>query len=368
MTTPGPYDLVKYDGKTMDRITLEAIHDTERILGYELDIAQGCYQALDGTANDVKASAGTHDGGGVVDLLPWDHERKVRALRKIGFAAWFRPELWRDGKRIWGEHIHAVLIGNKKLAPAALRQVDDYRHGLNGLANGAPDPTWRPSPIPIFTWPPATQPAPLPPPDIDGVDISHHQARVLDFVRAREAGVKFVVHKATEGTNFFDDHYTLRRGQVAKAGLIFGAYHFARPSASNGKVQARYFLNRAKPVPGDLRPVLDIEVRDKLTDSQLEKWVADFAAEVVDQLGVRPIIYTPFDFVHRYGPLWVARYSDANTPPRIPKPWSRHAIWQFSNGRFGRPNFVPGLGAVDINTLHPDASLKYLRLATRKAR
>jgi GH25 family lysozyme M1 (1,4-beta-N-acetylmuramidase) len=229
---------------------------------------------------------------------------------------------------------------------------------------------------PAPSTPAATPVAPPSAPDIDGVDLSHHQGGVLDFTQAKNAGVKFVIHKATEGTGFVDDHYALRRGQVAKAGLIFGGYHFAHPSVSNGTVQARYFLNRAKLVAGDLRPVLDIEPHSDrphlgcrcstVTAAQREKWVAAFAAEIVAQVGVKPIIYTPFDLEQRYGPLWVARYSNTNTPPQIPKPWGRYAIWQFSNGRFGVPNSVPGLGRVDINTLHPAASLTYLRIPTRK--
>lgn len=144
-----PYAKVQWDGKTLDRITAEALHATEKILGYELTVVQGSYNA-----GGVAASGGTHDAGGAVDLMPFDHDNKVRALRRVGFAAWYRPELVRDGKRIWGSHIHAILIGNEKLSPAAAAQVDDYRRGLNGLADHAPDPTWRPNPIPMFKWPP----------------------------------------------------------------------------------------------------------------------------------------------------------------------------------------------------------------------
>jgi GH25 family lysozyme M1 (1,4-beta-N-acetylmuramidase) len=249
----------------------------------------------------------------------------------------------------------------RKVRQRLSQNIIGYGHPAFPEGIVSADPAWA-------SRAPATNVAAPPPqvPDIDGVDISHHQGGVLDFTAAKKAGVKFVVHKATEGTTFVDDHYTLRRGQVAKAGLVFGAYHFARPSASDGKTQARYFLNRAKPIPGDLKPVLDIEVRDTLTDAQLEKWVAAFAAEVTAQLGVKPIIYTPFDFVERYGALWVARYSNANTPPVVPKPWARYAIWQFSNGRFGIPNSVPGLGRVDINTLNPAAKLDNLRIPVRK--
>jgi len=147
-----PYALTTHDGKTVDEITHQALLECERRLGYELTVVQGCYQARDGKGNDVAASAGTHDGGGVVDLAPFDWRRKVRVLREVGFAAWHRT----PDQGPWGEHIHAVLIGNAKLAPSAARQVDDYlaHPPLNGLAGHSPDPTWHPSPPVVFTWPP----------------------------------------------------------------------------------------------------------------------------------------------------------------------------------------------------------------------
>lgn len=150
-----PYALTKHDGNTVDEITHQALLAVEKRLGYTLTVLQGSYQALDGKGNDVSSSAGTHDGGGVVDLAPYDWENKVRKLRAAGFAAWHRPELWRNGVRIWGEHIHAVLIGNKKLAPSAAAQVVDYLADppRDGLAGHMIDKTWHPSPPVVFTMP-----------------------------------------------------------------------------------------------------------------------------------------------------------------------------------------------------------------------
>lgn len=157
--TIDPYALTTHDGKRVDQITHHALLAAEAILGYELSITQGCYQALDGTANDVAASSTTHDGGGVVDLPPFDWRNKVRVLRSIGFAAWFRPTLWRNGEKVWSDHIHAVLIGNKKLSPSAMRQVLDFQRGLNGLADHGKDPdTFHPGVV--FEMP---QPEPKPP-------------------------------------------------------------------------------------------------------------------------------------------------------------------------------------------------------------
>lgn len=145
---PLPYDITTHDGKRVDWLTKAALLAAEKRLGYKLTVAQGSYNA-----GRVAASAGTHDGGGVIDLVAFDHERKVRVLRSIGFAAWYRPEL----PGVWGPHIHAVLIGNARLSDSARRQVAAYRDGRDGLANNNPDPTWRPNPIPVFKWPEPTK-------------------------------------------------------------------------------------------------------------------------------------------------------------------------------------------------------------------
>lgn len=123
------------DGKTVDRMTDAALKAAERRLGYALTITQGSYNQ-----GGVSASAGTHDGGGVVDLMPFDHDEKVKALRAVGFAAWYRPTI----AGLWPAHIHAVLIGHPALAPSAARQVTAYLARNDGLAsnNADVDPGW----------------------------------------------------------------------------------------------------------------------------------------------------------------------------------------------------------------------------------
>ena len=95
-------------------------------------------------------SAGTHDGGGAADIsighrcgrrIPF----VVRALRRVGFAAWHRL----PSQGPWEEHIHAVAVSDPDLAGGAQHQVGDYYEGRNGLANGAPDDGPQ---IPKRTW------------------------------------------------------------------------------------------------------------------------------------------------------------------------------------------------------------------------
>lgn len=78
----------------------------------------------------VAASAGTHDGDGVVDLGTTDGGTEA-ALRNAGWAAWIRGN--GDGM---SPHTHAVLMRATGIAPAAMGQVLDFINGGTGLGVG----------------------------------------------------------------------------------------------------------------------------------------------------------------------------------------------------------------------------------------
>ena len=91
------------------------------------------------------ASAGTHGGGGAVDINAeglTDTQARVleSAARKWGGTAWFRPRTSPTGFVYgWQRHVHILRSDCGDLAPAAVTQVGQYRRGLNGLANNGPD-------------------------------------------------------------------------------------------------------------------------------------------------------------------------------------------------------------------------------------
>lgn len=149
-----PYALTTYDGHKVDELTKAALEEVAKRCGYSLTVLQGSYN---GGANRVSASAGTHDGGGAVDLAPYDWQRKVRAAREVGFAAWHRL----PSQGPWQEHIHMILIGDARMSPSAAQQVVAYRNGRDGLVDNARDTFPRPKPIPTFRMPGA-KPKPMP--------------------------------------------------------------------------------------------------------------------------------------------------------------------------------------------------------------
>lgn len=147
-------EIVVWRGFKFDPRTVKMIQWAEAQAGFRFRISQGSY------STGVAASAGTHDGGGAVDLsvrlMPvWRRERMLKALKDAGFAAWYRTPA--DG--FDSAHVHAIAIGCKDLAPLAKSQVTDYDNHKSGLKGHAVDPTYRPEP-PVKFDEKAGQPVP----------------------------------------------------------------------------------------------------------------------------------------------------------------------------------------------------------------
>jgi len=138
-TPPPAFDHVTYNGALMDNKTMTFVQTMESHLGYSLTILQGCYNP-----GGVSQSAGTHDGGGVVDLAPFDHDRKVHVARMLGGFYWHRLPI----PGVWGEHIHGGIRNHGTLSPSAKAQQRNYDGDppTDGLADQAIDPTWHPDP------------------------------------------------------------------------------------------------------------------------------------------------------------------------------------------------------------------------------
>jgi hypothetical protein len=144
-TAPSPFELCTYNGARMDQKTKTFVQVCEKDLGYSLTIMQGCYNP-----GGVAASGGTHDGGGVIDLAPFDFEHKVRTVRKLGGFGWHRLPI----PGVWGEHIHFGIRNQGRLSAAAARQQVDYDADppRDGLAQHSLDPTWHPDPPVAFSY------------------------------------------------------------------------------------------------------------------------------------------------------------------------------------------------------------------------
>lgn len=201
---------------------------------------------------------------------------------------------------------------------------------------------------------------------VDGVDISHWQNNPsLDaFKKAGAAGAQFVIHKATQGLTYKDSDYLDNRKDVKNARLTWGAYHFGEVD-KDPKKQAQFFLDFADLKKYDMLPVIDIEESKGRSGKEIADWTLAFVKEVKRITGLTCIVYTPFDMksVADFGcPLWMARYSNSNTPPVKLPSWDKIDLRQFSNGQYGVPNQIAGLGHVDLNTFGYGVKLSDLRI------
>ena len=182
-----------------------------------------------------------------------------------------------------------------------------------------------------------------------GHDVSSHQKHV-NWHKAKSKGARFVYIKATESLTYRNPHFKQQYNGSRNAGIIRGAYHFAVPSKSSGKKQAKYFLRHGGGWEADgrtLPPALDIEhnpySRRKcygISKHGMVHWIKSFSNEVKRQTGRRPVIYTTTRWWNKctggsraFGanhPLWLAHWS--STSGSLPRGWSYLTFWQYDNG------------------------------------
>ncbi|MEU3169315.1 peptidoglycan-binding protein [Streptosporangium sp. NPDC006930] len=141
----GPGARVSFGGGVVNARTRSMLVEANRLLGRDLVLLQGSYNR-----GGDPTSAGTHDGGGAVDISvkgmsSATRTAAVRALRRVGFAAWLRSPDQAD----WPWHIHAVAINDTDLSGQAQNQIGDYYLGLNGLSGRGPDDGPK---VAIRTW------------------------------------------------------------------------------------------------------------------------------------------------------------------------------------------------------------------------
>jgi hypothetical protein len=130
-----PETRVVWRDKKLNKRTVAMIEAAEKLYKSKFALLQGSYNK-----GGVTASAGTHDGGGAVDIdvaskSPAQRRAVVTAMRQVGFAAWLRT----PAQGNWPYHVHAIAIGDKDLSRGAAHQVAEYRRKRNGLANRGKD-------------------------------------------------------------------------------------------------------------------------------------------------------------------------------------------------------------------------------------
>ncbi|WP_158267606.1 glycoside hydrolase family 25 protein [Adhaeribacter arboris] len=146
-----------------------------------------------------------------------------------------------------------------------------------------------------------------------GVDVSRYQTHVK-WSEVKKSHIAFVFIKATEGFYGRDRLYQRHWQRTEKVGLIRGAYHFYRANQP-AWLQALNFITQVEIASGNLPPVLDVEQAGYATDEELRERVSTWLRWVEWRYGVKPIIYTNYNFYKDYFegffeeyPFWIAHY------------------------------------------------------------
>ena len=199
----------------------------------------------------------------------------------------------------------------------------------------------------------------------DGIDISSHQGYIDWDKVSSDKNIRFVYIKATEGATYRSPHYAHNITQARRHGLLVGSYHYLTCTSSVDE-QFDNFSKFALKSVQDLIPMLDIEVRDDWSRSQLIDSVDKFCELVERFYGVQPMIYSTMGFYNKnLAPhfnkhhLYIGRYSNAE--PQIN--WEgEYTIWQYSE-----TGIIPGIDAyVDLCRYRDDRWLDEILLPAEK--
>lgn len=202
------------------------------------------------------------------------------------------------------------------------------------------------------------------------VNLSHYDEMRPDFVQMRREGVVAAIHEATYPLGKIDEKYGQRQVEARRAGLLWGAYHFA--DATDPIRQADRFLNTVaahwragkgdKNDPGVLL-VLDFEKNGHYPGGtmRVDQAVA-FIERIKQRTGKFPGVYSgeyrirdvlnskSVGAAHRSCLqkcwLWVANY---HYQPQVVAPWSGWHLWQYTgDGVCDLPRSTHPIGIANI--------------------
>lgn len=183
------------------------------------------------------------------------------------------------------------------------------------------------------------------------VNLSHYDLMRVDFEAMRAQGIIGVIHEATYPRNVRDEKYVARQAEATRAGLLWGAYHYA--NASDPVSQADFFLNTVRSAwnaaapgsrPSGILLVLDMEQNRHYPGGTMRvDQAVTFIQRIRQRAGVSPGFYSGENRIRAIlnGPkvtaaqkaelrscwLWVANYHKL---PSAITPWSSWALWQYT--------------------------------------
>jgi GH25 family lysozyme M1 (1,4-beta-N-acetylmuramidase) len=188
---------------------------------------------------------------------------------------------------------------------------------------------------------------------VTGIDVSSHDHAApfttINWNGLVSSGVQFAYVKATEGKTYTNPYFAADNQAAKAAGLLVGAYTFARPDSRDPIGDANAFIDAAAWTDDShtLVPFLDMEWPDDsslstcygLSTTDMVAWIQSFLNQVRIRIGRNAMIYTAASWWNQctgnstaFGsyPLDVASYN--TSPGTLPSGWSTWTLWQYAGG------------------------------------
>jgi lysozyme len=191
-----------------------------------------------------------------------------------------------------------------------------------------------------------------------GIDVSHHNGNPDWGVVAGNGHIGFAIAKATEGLTYTDPSFARNWTAIKDAGIVRGAYHFARPSNNTAEDEADHFMNKVDAAGGiQAGDLLALDMEDTHAAGDQHDWTLTWLQRVEAAVGFKPLFYSGRWYMDPHGltgmddltsyPLWYSSYNYTfGTVPNAPSNWNGVTIHQYSD-----KGTVPGItgNAVDLD-------------------
>lgn len=195
----------------------------------------------------------------------------------------------------------------------------------------------------------------------DGIDVSHWEGRI-NFHRVKEAGIRIVYIKATQGRDIVDPEFERNYRDADREGLLVGFYHYVTArNPEQARQEAAFFYEKIRDKRQRVRPAMDFEEFGNLKHQEIRDISIHFLKELERSFGHRPATYSDAsnasgvfddDRLREY-PLWIAQYGVSK--PDMENVWRHWSGWQYTDS-----GHVRGIaGKVDRNHFRHEILLPF---------
>lgn len=187
--------------------------------------------------------------------------------------------------------------------------------------------------------------------EYEGIDVSNWQKNI-DYAKVKNAGIKIVYIKASEGTTFIDPYLEKNYANAKANNLMIGFYHFLTArTVSQAEAQASFFASVIEGKEVDCKLAMDYEQFYGVSTDEINQIAVAFLRKLKQITKKDVIVYSNLNnlrntfnkSVSNEGNLWLAYYNNINNLIGVNSAWDTYIGIQYTSS-----GSIPGIqGNVD---------------------